>query len=254
MINSGNTTINEIYYQNHLITKIYSCGGQLVYEYETPPIPPIGTFKFRATDGDIEDVEVPCDSTGTITSSETGSESVKHSKTLEIGTCVTEIGANAFNNCYAFSGLTIPSNVITISSHAFYNFGSQASLFTGITLSEGLQTIGEDAFANSLQLERIVIPNSVTTIGRYAFRDSEALTSIEIGSGITFVGSEAFSIDNPQVQYAKIYATTPPTLEDERYQTTRPFRGNYPILVPSQSVSAYQSAWPTMATRVQAMQ
>ena len=40
MINSGNTTINEIYYQNHLIRKIYSCGGELVYEYETPPIPP----------------------------------------------------------------------------------------------------------------------------------------------------------------------------------------------------------------------
>ena len=61
------------------------------------------------------------------------------------------------------------------------------------TIPNGIQSIGENAFANCKELKSITIPNSVTSIGNSAFESCAGLTSITIPNGVTTIGNSAFS-------------------------------------------------------------
>ncbi len=63
---------------------------------------------------------------------------------------------------------------------------------TSITLPEGLQYIGNKAFAET-SITTLSLPNSITGVGDMAFASCPALTSISIGSGSLTVGTSAFS-------------------------------------------------------------
>jgi hypothetical protein len=67
---------------------------------------------------------------------------------------------------------------------------------TGITIPNGVTTIGSEAFINCESLASITIPNSVTSIGSYAFVDCTSLASITIPASVTgeyySVGYRAF--------------------------------------------------------------
>ena len=60
-----------------------------------------------------------------------------------------------------------------------------------IYISEGLETIGNEAFRNS-GLKYISLPKSLTTIGTSAFEDCILLESIVLGDNITAIGDNAF--------------------------------------------------------------
>ena len=44
MINCNNHDIKGVHFNGHVIKKVYSCGGNLVYENETPPVPPTPSY------------------------------------------------------------------------------------------------------------------------------------------------------------------------------------------------------------------
>ena len=89
--------------------------------------------------------------------------------------------------------VTIPATVngkpvTKIYTEVFY----QRSDVTSVTLPEGLEYIGNKAFAET-GITSISLPNSITGIGDKAFASCPALTSISIGTGNTVVSSDAFS-------------------------------------------------------------
>jgi len=142
---------------------------------------------------------------------------------------VKVIGDGAFYHCRYLEKVTIPTSVETIGDYAFdYCYGNVSSgVYNGlknVVFSEpsSLKTIGKRAFARSMLLREIDIPDSVTAIGERAFEQLSSysdntgllhitlpknlkkieastfyncnkLESIEIPKGVTSIGERAFS-------------------------------------------------------------
>ena len=145
----------------------------------------------------------------------------------EIRTAIMEKGVTVYNND-PFS--IYPTRIGQISSAA----GDRDALFTdilerditSIEIPEGTSRIDEAVFRYCTQMTTVVIPSTVSFIGYLAFEYCTALTSI------TCLG------------------TTPATLDGGTFKDTN----DCPIYVPAASVTAYQTAWPQYASRIQAIQ
>ena len=74
---------------------------------------------------------------------------------------------------YNKANVDVPSNIKTISPYAFYY-----SRIKGVTLPEGLTTIGNNAFELCLLNGSVTIPSTVTSIGANAFRKQKTWTSM----------------------------------------------------------------------------
>ena len=108
---------------------------------------------------------------------------------LKLGRNVTYIGEYAFCNCNGLTGhLTIPGGITAIERFAFNDTG-----ITGLTLPEGVTSIGLRGFANSLNLTEVNLPSTLVTIGAEAFDDCEKLKSIVIPDGVVTIDDEAFN-------------------------------------------------------------
>ena len=79
-------------------------------------------------------------------------------------------------------------NVTSIGNEAF----DRCDL-TSVTLPNGLENIGYDAFNRCLNLASINIPGTVTSIGEGAFEWCETITSVTIPSGVKSIGKYAFN-------------------------------------------------------------
>ena len=98
---------------------------------------------------------------------------------------VTTIGAGAFMLHYSNASLVVPGNITSIGEGAFYGLQSH------VNLSEGLKSIGSDAFAES-SLRFMNLPSSLEEIGAGAFIYCYDLTSLTIPEGVKFIGADAF--------------------------------------------------------------
>ena len=133
---------------------------------------------------------------------------------------VEEIGKDAFSSNKQLTKLTLPSTLKTIGEGAFSNTGLKEIVFPAsmktipkgildntqvekIILSEGVEEIGDYAFANNSLLKSVVFPNTLKKIGRGAFKNSN-LESITLPPGIEEIADEAFS-------YNKLSAVILPT-------------------------------------------
>ena len=83
---------------------------------------------------------------------------------ITIPNSVTNIGDNAFDNCYKLTDITIPSSVTKIGMGVFMNCP-----FKSITIPNSMTSIGDGAFSCCYDLTSITIPISVTSIGSSAF-------------------------------------------------------------------------------------
>lgn len=93
---------------------------------------------------------------------------------------VKAIGDYAFYNCYCLADLTIPGSIKTIGNYAFYNINDDDGRFSykivKLTLNEGLESIGRNAFDSQKGWSKkvqhpIYIPSTVKSIGNNAFKD-----------------------------------------------------------------------------------
>ena len=84
-------------------------------------------------------------------------------------------------------GTTIPDNVTSIGTFAFYGC---TGLMT-IDIPAGVKTIVHHAFAQCTGLTTIDIPASVTSIGEYAFKTCSNLATVTLNSNPT-IGEDAF--------------------------------------------------------------
>lgn len=223
--------------------------GSVVLEEDSVACGYVDVFKFKGVLRNSNVVEVPCNSSTTLTEAEV--HNTRGYKSIELGNCVTEIGKNTFMNEIAISSVTIPSGVTTIGEGAFADVGNSTSVssFT-ITLNEGLVTIGKDAFYGCGNYSALTIPNSVTTIGSSSFYMNN-VSELTIGSGVTSIGANAFGKPASKTQFSSvtILATVPPALDMFN------FDGEFPIYVPAASLNAYKAAqgWSEYADRLEAI-
>ena len=133
---------------------------------------------------------------------------------------VEEIGKDAFSSNEQLTKIILPSTLKTIGERAFSNTSLKEIVFPAsmktipksilentqvekIVLSEGVEEIGDYAFANNKLLKSVVFPSTLKKIGRGAFKNSN-LESVTLPSGLEEIAEEAFS-------YNKLSAVTLPT-------------------------------------------
>jgi hypothetical protein len=130
-------------------------------------------YGFRAVDGGCEITEIRYPVSD-------GPEVLKIPASLA-GRPVLAIGAHAFWNEERVLGpdrIVLPDTVKEIGDYAF----AQGSM-TEILLPRGLARIGESAFEECRELERIDLPRTVTEIGGSAFAACISLRAIEVEEG-----------------------------------------------------------------------
>ena len=129
-----------------------------------------------------------------------------------------------------------------------------------VTISDGVTTIGRNAFRHCYKLFSVSVPEGITTIGAYAFNYCNSLSSITIPKSVTAIMNHAFyncwglsSITLPEklsliapyafyncgFQSITSEAATPPICYEEAFTGTEK---SIPVYVPKSSISDYQSA------------
>ena len=96
---------------------------------------------------------------------------------------VTGIGNSAFYNCWQLRSLTLPEGLETIGRQAFMYVP-----VSELTLPTSLKTIREQAFYNCRGIKNLTIPEGVTSIGDYAFAYMYGLTKLELPATLTEFG------------------------------------------------------------------
>ena len=89
-------------------------------------------------------------------------------------------------------GTVIPDHLAGYPIVAIYNYAFYESMFTGVTLPEGLASIGNAAFACSYYFDTIIIPGGVISIGNGAFSSCISLDSVTLPESVTSIGEDAF--------------------------------------------------------------
>lgn len=108
---------------------------------------------------------------------------------IDIPNNVTSIGKSAFAECASLTSIKIPNRVIeiegpevsrgynTLSDRGFLHFDSDKGAFenctqlTTIELNNGIERIGNKAFAGCFNLRELIIPGSTVELGFDSFRD-----------------------------------------------------------------------------------
>lgn len=71
--------------------------------------------------------------------------------------------------------------------------GNYYSDITTVTIPEGYDRLGDDAFLNRDKISTFHLPSTLTLIGNAALKNCKALTSIKLNNGLQNIGKEAFT-------------------------------------------------------------
>lgn len=109
---------------------------------------------------------------------------------ITIPDSVTNIGANAFENCYSAETITITmeSQITSIGNSAFRG----CSNLTTMLVPNGVTLIGANTFENCSSLLMVLGNVSLTSIGNAAFRNCSSLEGINLLDAVTVIGYNAF--------------------------------------------------------------
>ncbi|MFA6308234.1 MAG: leucine-rich repeat protein [Clostridia bacterium] len=107
---------------------------------------------------------------------------------ISIPDSVTNIGVEAFRDCYQLEQIIIPNNVTTIGEQAFFGCSSM----TNVTIGTKVTDIGNFVFFGCTALNNVIIPNNVTVIGDGIFSSCSSLSAVTIGSGLTTIPKNTF--------------------------------------------------------------
>ena len=113
----------------------------------------------------------------------------KTDKTYSIPDGVTNISADAFQNCVNLTSVTIPDSVTKIGSGAFM----LCSGLTSVTIPDGVTSIEDWSFCECTSLKNVKIPDNVKSIGKYAFCECTSLKNITLPSKLQSIGNYAFA-------------------------------------------------------------
>ena len=114
------------------------------------------------------------------TGSSKSDDEYAHITSLVISDNVSEIGSDAFFNCYDLSTVSWGKGLKTLGSQCFTNNISLQSL----TLPAKVTAIGASAFEGCTYLKTIVLPKSTSALGTSAFKNCTNLSSLTINGNI----------------------------------------------------------------------
>lgn len=124
-----------------------------------------------------------------------GISSIRFNEGLE------EIGDYAFAYNETITDISFPSTLKKIGSHAFYGnasadedagYISPNGMITNASLNEGLEEIGEMAFANQYFKDTLTLPSTIKKIGDYAFCNCTAIEKVVLPKNLEVYGDNAF--------------------------------------------------------------
>lgn len=125
-------------------------------------------------------------------------------ETLSFSPVLQSIGLGAFENCRSLRRLTVPFVGGSRGENAYlgFIFGAQnyaASIgfypyaLEWVTVTEGMEALGDHAFYQCKSLRSITLPQTVHSIGIRAFSECESLTEVALPEQVTTIGDAAFS-------------------------------------------------------------
>lgn len=147
----------------------------------------IDSYEDQAVNGYLDTVTLP----NSLTSigdnafyTDTGTARTSSLKSITLPSNLKSIGKRAFMGCTKLDGsITIPGSCTTVGEEAFKD-----ATITGLTLSEGVETIGRYAFQGCGQLTSVTFPSSIQSVGEKAFANCGSVQTVHINSakGATF--------------------------------------------------------------------
>ena len=152
-------------------------------------------------------------------------------------TGITSIGAYSLMSCTGLTGtITIPNSVVSIGDFAF-----QICInISGLVLGNSVKNINMYAFASCNNLSGVInIPNSTISIGQAAFQYCSLVTEINMGTSIVSFGQYPF-LGCSGLTKISIANQIPPIIPSNTFQGVT--LNTFSLVVPSSSVSAYQTA------------
>lgn len=120
---------------------------------------------------------------------------------------VQEIGSNAFDDCLEnLTGITFPEGFTTIQERAF-----EGTALTSVTIPGGVKEV-PNAFEGCMDLIEVILSEGVEEIACDAFADCESLRDVTLPASVTeiddcaFYGCPLFTIHAPAGSYAEQFA------------------------------------------------
>ena len=104
---------------------------------------------------------------------------------------VTAIGGSAFQSCESLASVKLSEGLMTIGDNAFQNIS-----VSEITFPNTLKKIGAHAFEDCNNITTIVIPEGVETIGEYAFSYIWKLSKLELPASLKSIGRYVITYDS----------------------------------------------------------
>lgn len=106
------------------------------------------------------------------------------------GRAVTAIAQGAFTSAKGLTSVSLPEGLETVGDYAF----AKCTALTQVTFrGQSLTTLGEGAFAACHALQDVTLPQGLLSIGREAFSDCRTLVNVHIPGTVTSIGARAFS-------------------------------------------------------------
>lgn len=108
---------------------------------------------------------------------------------------VRSIGDSAFSYCNALTTVTFAegSQLKSIGRAAFYGTEHAYPRFKEIKIPDSVETIGNGAFYDCRDLERITLPSALQTLSTVTFYDCTALSEVTFPASLKTIESSAFS-------------------------------------------------------------
>ena len=154
-------------------------------------------FKGSSWDSLLEEIEIPANVT-TIGSS-AFEDCVKLKSVKFLGNKITVIPSSAFKSCHSLTDIVLPDGITEIGASAFtgkYIAPStkpyMGAAFTSITIPASVTTISANAFQYCRNLETIIFKGTITDIGASAFAECVSLKNIDL-SNVTNYGASVFT-------------------------------------------------------------
>ena len=126
----------------------------------------------------------------------------KGGKQYNVPGTVTDIAAKAFYNATALKDLYIPGSVKNVGNEAF-----RYSVIKSAVFDEGVENIGDYAFANDQFLKTVYLPTTLTGIATGAFSETNALYEViyPTDSAVTITADVFKSVIRSRSQKPKLY-------------------------------------------------
>ena len=139
-------------------------------------------------------------------------------------------------SCKHLQSIAIPATVEVIGESAFEN----CRLLSEVNFAEGgaLTEIGNWAFYNCHELKNVVIPEGVTNVGYAAFYGCTYLKELTLPASMQSVADNGFALCE-KLAKMNVNAVVPPIVEARTFENVDRM---IPVVVPTESVSAYKAA------------